>query len=86
MDTEDLRLAVYRAFAGTGRAPSASSLAHELAVTLADIEHGLTELHNARHLVLSEQGEIIPAVTSASSAISSALPAGLPRAVPGPVT
>jgi hypothetical protein len=61
MDSEDLRLAVYRAFAGTGRAPSLFDLASELSVTTADIEHGLRELHSGRHLVLDEQGEIVMA-------------------------
>jgi hypothetical protein len=58
MDNEDLRLAIYRAFAGTGRAPSGDNLADQLGVTPADIECGLRDLHAARHLVLSEDGEI----------------------------
>lgn len=61
MDTEGLRLAVYHAFASTGRAPSAAHMAHELAVSRFEIESGLRELHSARHLVLSEQGEIVMA-------------------------
>jgi hypothetical protein len=61
MDSEDLRLAVYRAFAGTGRAPSGVDLADEFGVTPAEIERGLRDLHNARHLVLSQDGEIVMA-------------------------
>jgi hypothetical protein len=57
MDNEDLRLAVYRAFAGTGRGPSGVDLTDELGVTPAEIECELRELHNSRHLVLSEDGE-----------------------------
>ena len=61
MDIEDLRLAVYRAFAVTGRAASGVDLANKLAVTLAEVRRGLRELHEARHLVLSAQGEIVMA-------------------------
>ena len=61
METEDVRLAVYRAFAGTGRAPSATDLANELAATPEEIERALTDLHAARHLVLGGRGEIVMA-------------------------
>jgi hypothetical protein len=61
MDTEDLRLAVLSAFAGTGRAPRAADLAAELGLAPTEIERGLTELHRARHLVLGEGGEIVMA-------------------------
>ncbi len=61
MGNEELRLAVYRAFAKTGRAPSAVDLANELCVTAAEITRGLTQLHADRHLVLGEQGEIVMA-------------------------
>jgi len=61
MDTEDLRLAVYRGFASMGRARSTADLANQLAVTPTEVERGLRELHNARHLVLSDAGEIVMA-------------------------
>jgi len=61
MDGEDLRLAVYRAFAASGRAPSAADLAIVLSVTPAEIERGLRELHADRHLVLDADGEIVMA-------------------------
>jgi len=61
MDGEDLRLAVYRAFAASGRAPSAADLAIELSATPAEIERGLRELHADRHLVLDADGEIVMA-------------------------
>jgi hypothetical protein len=61
MDSEDLRLAVYRAFAETGRAPSPVDLATGLSVTTPEIERGLRNLERGRHLVLGEQGEIVMA-------------------------
>ena len=45
MDGEDLRLAVYGAFAGTGRVPSAGELAARLGVEASEVTTtGLTEL------------------------------------------
>ncbi len=51
MDTEDVRLAVYRSFAETGRAPKPGSLADGV----------LRELHEHRHVVLDRYGQIVMA-------------------------
>ena len=51
MDTEEVRLAVYRSFAVTGRAPSKDSLDWQ----------ALRDLHDQRHLVLGADGEIVMA-------------------------
>ncbi len=61
MDREDLRLAVYRAFADTGRAPEPGDLAAQLGVDLASVVLGLVELAADRHLVLDERGRIVMA-------------------------
>jgi hypothetical protein len=49
-DPEDVRLAVYRSFATTGRAPSRASIGDDEA---------LRELASARHLVLDDSGEVV---------------------------
>ncbi len=51
MDTEDARLAIYRSFATTGRAPERGSLD----------EPALRDLHDRRHVVLGADGEIVMA-------------------------
>jgi hypothetical protein len=51
VDTEDIRLAVYRSFADTGRPPERGSLD----------ERALRELNEQRHVVLSTDGEIVMA-------------------------
>jgi len=61
MDLEDLRLAVYRAFAETGRAPETAELARRLGANTADAAAGLTELAEARHLALDRNGQIVMA-------------------------
>jgi hypothetical protein len=61
LDVEDLRLAVYRSLADTGAVPSDDVLAERLGATRADIEAGLLELHQARHVVLDEAGAIVMA-------------------------
>jgi len=61
VDLEELRLAVYRSFAGTGRPPRADYLAEQLAVEVATVRVGLAELARARHLVLDESGQIVMA-------------------------
>ena len=61
MDSEDLRLAVYRAFAETGRAPRAAELAEQLGAGLPVVTGGLDELARARHLVLGDRGQIVMA-------------------------
>src|SRR5215475_5500817 len=52
MDHEDLRLAVYRSFAATGRGPDVADLARELGTDAATVQEGLAALDRARHLVL----------------------------------
>jgi hypothetical protein len=52
MDHEDLRLAVYRSFAATGRPPDIDDLARELGTDAATVQAGLAALARARHLVL----------------------------------
>jgi hypothetical protein len=61
MDAEDLRLAVYRAFAETGRAPDSSELAGQFGVDVHEVAGGLDELARGRHLALSDQGQIVMA-------------------------
>jgi hypothetical protein len=61
VDVEDLRLAVYRTFAETGRAPQAGELAGQLRAELPAVTAGLGELARARHLVLDDRGEIVMA-------------------------
>ena len=51
-DVEDLRVAVYRSLASTGRVPSVPTLAETLGWTAHDVRAGLVALHEARHLVL----------------------------------
>ena len=61
MDSEDLRLAVYQAFARTGRAPEAAELAGQLGTDLPAVTGGLAELARARHLALDGEGRIVMA-------------------------
>jgi hypothetical protein len=61
MDVEDLRLAVYTAFAHEGRAPSTLLLAAELGCPVEQVEDGLRELAAARHLVLDADCRIVMA-------------------------
>ena len=61
MDHEDLRLAVYGAFAETGRAPEPGDLADQLGTGMEAVRRGLDELASARHLVLDGQGRIVMA-------------------------
>jgi hypothetical protein len=53
---EDLRLAVYRSLARTGRPPRVHGLAERLALDVAAVRAGLAELAGARHLVLGQAG------------------------------
>jgi hypothetical protein len=50
VDTEDVRLAVYRSFASTGRPPSRAEIGDDEA---------LRRLADARHVVLDESGEVV---------------------------
>ncbi len=61
MDSETLRVAVYTAFATTGRAPDVQGLAQRLSMTTQDVHAGLRALHDTRHLVLGDDGEIVMA-------------------------
>jgi hypothetical protein len=61
MDSEDLRLAVYRWFARTGRAPDPADLAGQLASDVPAVTSGLADLAAARHLVLGQAGQIVMA-------------------------
>jgi hypothetical protein len=61
MDAEDLRLAVYRAFAETGRAPEPGELATKLGTEAREVATGLAELARGRHLALGDQGQIVMA-------------------------
>ncbi len=61
MDSEDLRVAVYRAFAETGQAPRAAELAEQLGAGIPAVAAGLGELGRARHLVLGDRGQIVMA-------------------------
>ena len=65
MDVEDLRLAIYRCFARTGRAPTRGEL-HDLGLIDDDIASGFAELADQRHIVLDERGEIVMAHPFAS--------------------
>jgi hypothetical protein len=61
MDTEELRLAVYRAFTESGRAPEPAELAVRLDAGATAVAAGLQELAKARHLALGDQGQIVMA-------------------------
>jgi alkylmercury lyase-like protein len=61
MELEHLRLAVYRWFAATGRAPTPAMLAAQLGTDDAEITSGLEMLAHNRHLVLSTTDDIVMA-------------------------
>lgn len=61
MDLAALRVAVYRSFADTGRAPETSHLAAEFGTTEDAVRAGLRELAQARHLVLDADDRILMA-------------------------
>jgi hypothetical protein len=61
MDDKDLRLAIYRAFAATGRAPQHGELAAQLDASVQEVVAGLGELARGRHLALGDQGQIVMA-------------------------
>ena len=58
MSDEDVRLAVYRGFAATGRAPSVAELGEQVGATPGEVGAALGRLHDARHLVLDAAGAI----------------------------
>ena len=59
MHLEDLRLAVYTAFAERGAAPDPDVLAARLGVGPAAVQEGLQELAAQRHLVLDDSGQVV---------------------------
>lgn len=59
MDAEELRVAVYDAFATTGRCPDAGGLAQQLGASDSEVVAGLAELAAARHVVLDGTGRSI---------------------------
>lgn len=61
MDDEDLRLAVYRGFATSGRAPGTDRLAGELGVPAEEVRAGLRRLAAARHLALDGGDRVVMA-------------------------
>jgi hypothetical protein len=61
MDLEDLRLAVYRAFARHGAVPDAAGLAAMLGTAPGEVTAGLRELAASRHVVLDADGRIVMA-------------------------
>ena len=56
LDDEDLRVAVYSALAGGGRAPTVPVLATTLGCAADEVRVGLRRLHDARHVVLRPPG------------------------------
>jgi Alkylmercury lyase len=58
MDAEDLRLAVYESFAGTGQAPIPAGLAYRFDRPEAEVAAALAELAEQRHLALDSAGQI----------------------------
>jgi hypothetical protein len=61
MDAEDVRLAVYRGFACTGRAPDPMALAEQLRTKPDEVRAALRQLADAHHLVLDDSGEVVMA-------------------------
>lgn len=61
MDVEELRLAVYRSFARTGRVPGPAGLADLLGTDEAAVRAGLRQLAEARHVVLDADDEVVMA-------------------------
>jgi hypothetical protein len=61
MDLEDLRLAVYRHFVDTGAAPDRDVLALQLGVSRDEVDDGVQQLAEARHLVLDAGDAIVMA-------------------------
>ena len=63
---ERVRLAVYRGFADTGRAPTRDALAAAAGLSAEAVEGALATLARARHVVLDSAGEIVMAHPVAS--------------------
>lgn len=60
-DLEDLRVAVYRSLATSGRAPEPGDLAGRFDVPLDDVAEGLRALARARHVVLDARERVVMA-------------------------
>jgi hypothetical protein len=58
-DLEAMRLAVYRQFATTGRAPSTTELADTFGMSPSEVIDGLRRLHDGRQLVLDDDDRIV---------------------------
>ncbi len=63
---EPLRLAIYRHFATTGRAPTRELLQHELAINPDDLDAAMVSLAASRMVVLNATGSIVMAHPFAS--------------------
>ncbi len=63
---EPLRLAIYRHFADTGRAPSREALSRELATRPDELDDAMSALAAARLVVLDDDGDIVMAHPFAS--------------------
>lgn len=61
VEVEDLRVAVYRSFADTGRPPTVDALAEQFDTSQVAVVDGLRELAAARHLVLDPTDRIVMA-------------------------
>lgn len=61
MDLEDLRLAIYRAFAADGAVPGPDGLAQQLGVAPSQVAEGLHALAAQRHVALDASGHIVMA-------------------------
>jgi hypothetical protein len=58
---EDLRVAVYRSFARTGRAPGLAELVERFGASGDDVRRGLRELHRRRHVALDDDDRVLMA-------------------------
>ncbi len=63
---EAVRLEIYRGYVDDGRPPDVASMAATLAVTPQVVQESLSRLHEARHVVLDGDGDIVMAHPFAS--------------------
>ncbi len=61
MQREDIRLAIYKSFAGTGRAPDLADLTATCSLSREDVIEGLRDLAHDRHIVLDSDDHIVMA-------------------------
>jgi hypothetical protein len=66
MQPEHLRVALYRCFADTGRAPATDELAGTFGISPAEVTDALRALAAARHVVLDENDRVVMAHPFAS--------------------